>query len=81
MPSAATWMDLENITLRETSQRRQILYGITSYVESKKCKRMYVYNRNRHTKLTENKLIVTKGEMKQGDTKWGKCEYMKQISN
>ena len=22
-------------------------------------------------RLTENKLIVTKGEMKQGDTKWG----------
>ena len=29
MPSAATCMDLENIMLRETSQR-QILYGITN---------------------------------------------------
>ena len=29
MPFAATWMDLEMITLSEVSQKRQILYDIT----------------------------------------------------
>ena len=60
MPFAATWMDLEVVTLSEVKSERekQISYDIT-YVESKK-------------NLTdlENELMVTRGEGLGGGIDW-----------
>ena len=55
-PFAATWMDLEIITLSEISQRKT---NIIWYVESKK-KNFYKWKEI--GPQTENKLMVTKGE-------------------
>ena len=37
MPFAATWIDLENITLGEISQKKTNIVLYRLYVESKKC--------------------------------------------
>ena len=63
VPFAATWMDLEGITLSEISQtERQILYDVT-YVQNLK-KYNKVVNITKRSRLTyiENKLVVTSGE-------------------
>ena len=64
--SAATWMDLEIITLSEvrSARERQISYDIT-YVRNLKEKmiqRTHPKNRYRLTDF-KNKLTLTKGEM------------------
>ena len=62
MPFAATWIDLENITLSEVRQRKTNILWYDLYVESKKgYKWTYLQNRNRVTDV-ENKLMVTKGK-------------------
>ena len=63
MSFAAIWMDLEIIILNEISQMEKDIYHL--YVESKVWyKWIYLQNRNRLTH-TENKLMVTKGEMEE----------------
>ena len=59
--TAATWMDVEIVILREVSQTQKDKYHMI-YVESKKWyKWIYSQNRNSVTDV-ENKLMVTKGE-------------------
>ena len=54
---AATWMDLENIMLRETFRERQVLYDIT-YMWNLKNESIY---KTETDSQTENKLMVTNG--------------------
>ena len=59
---AATWIDLENITLSEVRQRKTNILWYDLYVESKKgYKWTYLQNSNRLTDI-EQELMVTKGE-------------------
>ena len=71
MPFAATWMQLEIITLTEVSQKRKtnsIWYHL--YVESKIWHYWtYLQNRNRLTDI-ENRLGVAKGEAGGGGKDW-----------
>ena len=62
MPFAATWMDLEIVTLSEVSRTKRNIIWYCLYVDSKKkwYKWTYLQNRNRLTDL-ENKLMVTGG--------------------
>ena len=54
MPFAATWMDLEIITLSKINQRK-ILYAITYMWHLKKShKQMYLQNSNRCTDKKTN---------------------------
>ena len=62
MPFAATWMDLEIITLGEVTKIKTNTIWYQLYVESKIWhKWTYLWNRNRLIDI-ENKLTVTKGE-------------------
>jgi len=63
MPFAATWMDLEVITLSEVSRARtnNIWYYLHVQAKKKRCKWTYSQNRNRPTD-TENKFMVTRAE-------------------
>ena len=62
LPLAATWMDLEIITLSEVSQTEKNIIWYHLYVESKKWyKWTYLQNRNISTDI-ETKLMVTKGD-------------------
>ena len=63
VPFAATWMDLEIITLSEVSQREKDKYYICHlYVESKIWhKWTYLRNENRLADV-ENRFVVAKGE-------------------
>ena len=64
MPSAATWMDLEIITLSEVSQKEKDGYNMISLIcgiFKKWYKWTYLQNRNRSTDI-ENELMVNKGE-------------------
>ena len=62
MSFAATWMDLEIITLSEVSQTQKEKYHIILFIHGilKKYKITYLQNRNSPTDI-ENKLMVTKG--------------------
>ena len=62
MPFAATRTDLKIIILSEVSQRQ--IY-VQTKKKKKRCTQTNLQNRDRFTDL-ENKLIVTKGEMKGG---------------
>ena len=61
MPSAATWMDLEDIMLSEISQRQKNTAWYHLHVESKKYNK--VVNTIKRSRLTntENKLVVWVG--------------------
>ena len=64
MPFAATWLDLEIITLGEVNQTEKgyLSYDIAYMWNLKKWyKWTYIQNRNRPTDI-ENKPMVTKGE-------------------
>ena len=58
----ATWMDLEVVILSEGSQTEKHKYRISLICEKRKETNELIY-RHRLTDI-ENKLIVTKGEMK-----------------
>ena len=61
MPFAATWMDLEIITLSKVSQIKTNILWCHLYVKpKKKYKWAYLQNRNRHTDI-QNKFMLTKG--------------------
>ena len=49
LPFAATWMDLENITLSEVSRRKVKYYMISNMWNLKKMIGIYTQNRNRLT--------------------------------
>ena len=59
MPFAATWVDLEIITLSEVGQR-QISHYL--YVQSKKVIQMKLFIKQNRLTDIENKLMVTKRE-------------------
>ena len=63
VPFAATWMDLEIITLSELSQKEKDKHYICHlYIESKIWhKWTYLQNKNRLTDV-ENRFVVAKGE-------------------
>ena len=65
MSFAATWTDLEMITLSEVRQRKMNITWHHFYAESKKkkkwCNWTYLQTRNRVTGF-RNKVLVTKGE-------------------
>ena len=59
MPFAATWMDMEIVTVNEVSQR-QISYSITYTWNLKECHKLtYLLNSNRFTHF-DNELMVTR---------------------
>ena len=61
MPFAATWMDLEIITLSEISQRKTNIIWYHFYVKSKMWYKLtYLWNKNRLT-VIENRIVVAKG--------------------
>ena len=69
MPFAATWMDLEIITLSEVRMRKTNATWYHLYVESKIWhKWTYLWNRNRLTDI-ENRLAVASGEVGVGGGK------------
>ena len=87
MPSvASTWVDLENIILREVRQRKTNIIWHHLYVESKKHYRskLYLQNINRLTDL-QNKSIVSRGKGRGEDWEFGidmnTLLYLKQITN
>ena len=58
MPFAATWMDLETITLNEVSQRKIIyMWNLKKENENE-----LIYKTNKFRDF-KNKLMVTRGEM------------------
>ena len=70
LPFAATWMDLEGITLSEISQRKTNITWYRLNVEYKKwCKWTYLQNRNRVTDV-EKKLMVSKGDWGEEGINW-----------
>ena len=61
LPFAATWMDLEGITLSELSQKKVNTVWYHLYMESKKYNKLVnITKRSRLTDI-ENKLVVTSG--------------------
>ena len=70
MPFAATWMQLESITLSKSERERQIPYDITYMLNLKfDTNEPYLQSRNRLTDI-ENRLVVAKGEECGGGTDW-----------
>ena len=61
MPFAATWIDLEIITLSEISQRKTHIIYHFMWIFRKWYKWIYLQNRNRLTDL-KNELMVTRWE-------------------
>ena len=71
MPFAATWMDGEVAILNEVTQTKTNTIWYHLYVESKNMYKLtYLLNRNQLTYI-ENKLTVTKREMRKGKDKAG----------
>ena len=67
LPSAAIWIDIENIILSEVSQTNIIWYHL--YVESKKNTNETIYKQSRNRLInTENKLMFTKVKREWGRT-------------
>ena len=65
MPFAATWMDLATVILSEVSQteKRQILYDNTCMYNLKNGTNEPIYKTEIRVTDTENKLMVTKGDV------------------
>ena len=65
MPFAATWMDLATVILSEVSQteKRQILYDNTCMYNLKNGTNEPIYKTKIRVTDTENKLMVTKGDV------------------
>ena len=62
IPFAATWMDLEIVTLNEVNQKQKDKYHMVALTyEISNMTQMNLQNRNRLIDI-ENKLMVTKGE-------------------
>ena len=72
MPFATTWMDLEGIMLSEISQLGKDKYHVMSIIcgilETKQAKEKRNKQTNKQIRLlnTENKLMVTRGEVSGG---------------
>ena len=66
MPFAATWMDLEIVTLSEINQRRRNIIWYPLYADSKKNDTGEIIYKTETDSQTENELAVARGE-KQGE--------------
>ena len=66
MPFAATWMDLEIITLTEVRQRKTNIISVTyRWNLTKQYKKIYLQNRNRLTDI-KNTCGYQKGKRREG---------------
>ena len=70
IPIAATWMDLEIITVSEVCQTGKDKYHMLSFICGilKKMTQMNLFTKQKQTHI-ENKLMVTKGERCRGRDK------------
>jgi hypothetical protein len=71
VPFAVTWLNLETITLSETSQAEKDKHHKTLLTCGilKRYKQTYLQNRNRVTNV-ENKLMITRGKWGRRGIKW-----------